>query len=538
MRGLDAAVAGFRSRRAPPLAPLPAPAHSVLSDYSDTAALGRLERDGELASFAAAALDASGDGYDPVAAAAACALARGGFVEALPAVARDRALAVAALALAARSAPCHIVTPDPSAAEAWAVTAAPLFAAFGLTLTAIREQATPAERRKAYTADAVAVASRTLIADVTRDELILGPLAHPSRRAAADLHKASARHTATITRGLGNALFLDVAASLFDDAVAPVRLTRAAPDTGLAEQCRAALQFARGLEPGTHFRERPPTGFEWTAAGERALAGAPGHRDFVANAVRALYLLEEGRDYTARDGAVTLRDSATEEELSGRSYRQGLQQTVEILAGVTPSALVESVAQISVPGFFRSASLLAGTAPSLAGLRGELFAVYRGRSSAASPPATLPHLEFHADEPSLTEALIREASHSGATVVAPNRTTSAAISRALRAATPVVTTATDALPEPTPNRLLFGKLPSSARSACQLAASANSIQFYSSPDDPLLAGASSLAKRLLRFPPLRPVAVHLLWRQLAKQARKARLATLRADDWGRSVLSR
>ena len=549
LRGLDAKVAKLRHRRAAPLGMVSLPATSALAEFEEFG--HRHQLDGNSLGFVGAALEAAGDGHDPIVAAAAAALLAGEFVEGLSPTETARATAIAAIAHGWSPRPCHVIGPEPAAVLAWAETAAPLCAKAGLTLTAIDGEASPAERQKAYTADVVAVTSRTLMADLGRDHMTLGPFTNSGRRAVAQLCRSTrAQATNTVTRGLSAVVLLDAEQTLFADGVTPSRLTQSVEHPMLIDQCRAAIDFAPGLHEGEHFHLRDELQrIEWTRAGEQALDDSPAHRDFVGDAIRATHLLERDRHYRVdRDGRLVLLDDSSGQELPGRTYRQGLQQIVELIEGIPTSPLHEVVVQNSAPDLYRSTNHLCGCARSLDGLRGELFAVFRRQSRRARPAPEIGRVEIFRDSATLEDDLIRRATPDTAIVTA-TKASADSLSRALRAAKVITCPEADTLPPSTAsNRVLYARLPATRLIAGALGDAADRIEFCASLDDPLLRGKvprllSQLARKFSapdgKLP--RWISAWLcqrFWGRAAKTAAKQRAALIRGESWGRSILGR
>ena len=81
---------------------------------------------------------------------------------------------------------------------------------------------------------------------------------------------------------------------------------------------------------------------------------------FVVNALQAKYVFQPGVDYVVRDSAVQIVDQKTGRVFSERSWRDGLHQAVEALAGIAISNEKSSSARITRQRFYQLYDALCG----------------------------------------------------------------------------------------------------------------------------------------------------------------------------------
>ncbi len=80
----------------------------------------------------------------------------------------------------------------------------------------------------------------------------------------------------------------------------------------------------------------------------------------VEHSLIARYLLQNDRDYLVRDEKVSIVDGSTGRVTSGRQWQDGLQQAVELSAGVPLSEATRTAARMTVQNYFRRYTHLVG----------------------------------------------------------------------------------------------------------------------------------------------------------------------------------
>ena len=279
------------------------------------------------------------------------------------------AVALAAAVGALAGMPVHVVTANDYLVARDAQRLQPLAQALGLTVGCVVQADDPAERQRAYACDITFVTAKELVFDYLRDGL------------------AGAR---PLLRGLCLAIVDEADAILIDEARVPLILSQ--PGDAAASQAHT-LRFARTLHQGTDFvLDTEHLAAHLTDAGrgrlERAAASlaeachSPAwrnrlHREHaVGLALAAEHLYESGRHYLVRDGAVQIVDATTGRVAEGRVWSDGLQQLIEVKEGCTPTAPMQTLAQITYQRFFPRYVRLGGLSGTLREARSELMATY------------------------------------------------------------------------------------------------------------------------------------------------------------------
>ncbi len=80
----------------------------------------------------------------------------------------------------------------------------------------------------------------------------------------------------------------------------------------------------------------------------------------INNALRAVYIFEDGKEYVVQDGEVLIVDESTGRILKGRQFSEGLHQAIEAKEGVEIKKEAITVATITYQNFFRMYNKLSG----------------------------------------------------------------------------------------------------------------------------------------------------------------------------------
>jgi preprotein translocase subunit SecA len=317
----------------------------------------------------------------------ACALRllSGECVELRTGEGKTLAAGLAALTAASAGVSVHVVTVNDYLAERDHALIAPVAAALGLVSAVIRQTTPDEDKRTAYDSDILYATNKTLVFDHLRD-----------------LRERRKQGSAARPRQVGQALAIvdEVDSALIDDATVPMILSEPAarastPDVALF---RHLVALARALAVG-HERVLDRQGnWRLTPAGvDRLTEAAAGWRhplaqsaeliDLAESALMAVHGLREGVAYIIRDGSVALVDQGTGRLMPDRKWSYGLQQMVEITAGIEPSPENVTVGQITQQTYFRQYRVMAGLTGTARECRGEFWAIYRLPVTPVAPHA-------------------------------------------------------------------------------------------------------------------------------------------------------
>ena len=304
-------------------------------------------------------------------------------------------LAAASAALA--GVPVHVVTANPYLAARDAEQLAPVYAALGLSVAAIRTGDDDDARRAAYRSGIVYCTASDLIFDYLRD-------------------RGAAARAQPLLRGLCMAIVDEADGVLIDEARTPFILAHERHDLAAERRHRSALAMASALRTGEHFRldaaarraHLAPLGREICAgaapgfsAGDPLWKNRRFRDELVELALTALHLYRRDVHYLLRDGSgngkpqpeVAIIDVTTGRIATGRRWANGLHQLIELKEGLAPSPLQHTQAQLTYQRFFPRYWRLAGMSGSLREARCELRQVYGLAVEAV--PLRLPSRRMH-----------------------------------------------------------------------------------------------------------------------------------------------
>ncbi len=166
---------------------------------------------------------------------AALALSRGYLVEAATGEGKTLSVGLAAALSAWRHPTCHVLTANDYLAARDAAWLRPFYAACGISTGCVTSEMGGPERSENYASKGCGVTYTTakeLTADFLRDRLLLGALAHPTRRLIAAM-AGRGGHPGLVLRGLFSANVDEADHALIDDAVTPLIISRKEPNPAL-----------------------------------------------------------------------------------------------------------------------------------------------------------------------------------------------------------------------------------------------------------------------------------------------------------------
>ena len=282
--------------------------------------------------------------------------------------------------------PVHVISANDYLALRDAEAMRPLYEALGLSVGSVSEaQRSPAERRDAYACDVTYGTSKVVAFDYLRDRL-----SHPCRPGES-LHRqdpGDREPEGPLLRGLCFAIVDEADSVLIDEARTPLLLAGPGDCADQQRTFRSALRLAAQLVPDRDFHiDRREGAIVLSEAGSKRLeqmsrsmgglwSGPLRREGWVREALRALHLFLRDRDYLVSEERVQIIDQSTGRVAPDRSWDHGLQQLIELKERCPMSAERETLARITVQGFFRRYLRLAGTTGTAREVARELWSVY------------------------------------------------------------------------------------------------------------------------------------------------------------------
>ncbi len=323
-----------------------------------------------------------GKTHYPVQIMGALALFDGRMVEMATGEGKTLTATPAAVVAALSGNPVHIVTVNDYLAARDAEENRPVFEFFELTCGVIDSDMDPAQRREAYGCDVTYISNKNLTFDYLRDRIALRQRRSSSRRRTFE-YLGGAGTDELLLRGLSFAI-VDEADSVFvDEARTPLILSATSDDPERAQLYAEALEIARRLQEGGSYKvDLMNRNVTLEDAGkkevERMAENLQGlwrirkaREELVSQALSALLLFENGRDYIVVEEAVQIVDEFTGRVMADRSWQGGLHQMIEAKEGVEITGQKETLARITYQRFFRRYVRLAGMTGTGTELAGE-----------------------------------------------------------------------------------------------------------------------------------------------------------------------
>lgn len=332
----------------------------------------------------------------------AALLLRGRLAEMQTGEGKTLTAGLGAALVASAGLPVHVITVNDYLAERDGQKLAPLLHWLGLSVAPVLTGMPPELRRQAYACDVTYVTGKEVVFDYLKDKVACGAGRNALQLKVADwvagagAAAGAGASNATLLRGLHFAI-VDEADSIFiDEARTPLILSVQAEAETDTDTFAQALELARALQPGRHFKLREAAReVDLTDAGRDAVADvcaalgpawqARQAREHLATqALRALHLYRRDQQYIVKDCKVLIVDEQTGRAMPGRSWERGLHQMIETKEAVALSDRVRTVARITFQRFFRRYLRLSGMTGTAREVRGELWRVY-GLQTVAVP---------------------------------------------------------------------------------------------------------------------------------------------------------
>lgn len=336
----------------------------------------------------------------------ALGLCRGYLMEMATGEGKTLAIALAAIPMACTGRPLHIITANDYLARRDAHTMAPLFQAWGLTVSSVTGEMDPAQRRQAHVARIVYTTARELVADYLRDTLYYGPMVNGEKRlirylargVPPEISSDSGPIGATL-RGIHFVIADEADHLLIDEAQTPLIISRPTPDPLLCRSLEWAMKLADLLIENSDYRVfKKEQDVRLTDQGKKKLSafcddfGRAGNEptlldnpafaeELVCQALRAAGFFHRDKQYIVvkDEKKIAILDQGTGRIMPSRSWSRGLHQIIEAREGFEMSPVTNSAAGLSFQNFFRRVPFLSGVTGTAWENRAEFWHLYKLR---------------------------------------------------------------------------------------------------------------------------------------------------------------
>ena len=285
---------------------------------------------------------------------------------------------------------CHIITTNDYLAKRDAEWMSKVYGFCGLSVASIEQSMPPEQRRAAYLADITYCTNKEVTADFLRDRLSLGRLTGlPSAILSRIVEGGGSGTDRLVQRGLYYAIVDEADSILIDEAVTPLIISGDAPNQEQVEAFQQAVDMARQLEQGDHFRVNSQfREIELNSAGKSRLselatplgglwAGSRRREELVVQALTAIEFYQRDKQYVVQDGKVVIVDDFTGRLMPDREWREGLHQAVQAKEQLEVQPPKDTWARISFQRFFRMYRRLSGMTGTAAEGWLEFWQIYR-----------------------------------------------------------------------------------------------------------------------------------------------------------------
>ena len=284
----------------------------------------------------------------------------------------------------------HVATPNAYLAQRDCRQLKPVFEMLGLKTALLPEGNDLRKKAAAYQHDVVYGTGYEFGFDYLRDQLTLR--ARPREKLGVSvldtLLGRDSLGTNLLQSRLQQTIVDEIDSVLIDEAMTPLILSEGGSGLAVPTPYLAARDLANELIRGEHFHiDASDRSVRLTQQGqERIFAELTRHPlddlrrpwdAFVVNALQAKYVLQGGVDYIVRGEQVHIVDQKTGRIFSERSWRDGLHQAVEALAGVAITNEKTSSARITRQRFYQLYDALCGMTGTTEGTDAEFTKFYR-----------------------------------------------------------------------------------------------------------------------------------------------------------------
>ena len=285
--------------------------------------------------------------------------------------------------LALKGKGCHVFTANDYLAERDRNFSQPLLDWFGLTSAVLKPQESDQIRKACYRAGVTYGSEREFGFDFLRDRL--NRLADAEDGAGFDDHRPGEY----VQNGHAYAVIDEADSILIDQATTPLIISCPQPPTNeelelfqWSEHVSGQLEVSVDYSMDTRLRSA-----RLTRSGCRKLrlrqkplpiGQLPAESVYtqVERAIAARHFYRENREYVIIDERVEIIDQGTGRILPGRKWRDGLQQAIEIRAGLSPSDSTGSAARVTLQTYLRNYPFLCGMTGTASEARRELSRTY------------------------------------------------------------------------------------------------------------------------------------------------------------------
>ena len=324
----------------------------------------------------------------PVQVMAGIALAEGRIVEMQTGEGKTLTATLPATLYAMAGRGCHVVTVNDYLARRDAEWMKPIFELLGLSVGCVESQMQHDERRAAYSCHITYGTAMEMGFDFLRDRLHTDVTA--TTRDRTRYTSSSDVSYGVVQRGHHFALIDEADSVLIDEAGTPLIIGITEPNTipeiSLLHWAQSLVRVLDGDRDYVTETDRRLVTLTETGSRRVLMLDRPYWLGIFSNekllsqvevALAARLFYERDREYTIKDGNITIVDESTGRMMEARKWQRGLHQAIEIKEELFVTEDTKHAAQITIQSFFRHYRQLAGMTGTVWQARHELKAVYQ-----------------------------------------------------------------------------------------------------------------------------------------------------------------
>ena len=327
----------------------------------------------------------------PVQLAGARALLVGELAEMKTGEGKTLVAAMAATAMAASGASVHVISTNDYLALRDRDDMSKIYGFFGLDSGCVQGGMSEDQRRAAYAHPICYASGKEVVFDYLKDRIAGHGLVPARVSVLQDFTSPSpVQRPGPIIPAMHFAIVDEADSVMIDEARTPMILSRQAPSDFPPSLLLWAIESARRLVPGRHFRIGAGRELDLLpSALPHALplpSGTPSpwhttawREQLLRQALTALHLFHRDQQYIVTEDKVQIVDESTGRVMPDRSWEQGLHQLIEAKEQLPVTQGRETLARMTYQRFFRRYYLVSGLTGTAAEASRELWSVYRLR---------------------------------------------------------------------------------------------------------------------------------------------------------------
>ena len=284
--------------------------------------------------------------------------------------------------------PVHVISVNDYLTRRDSDSMRPVYAALGLKVGCVTQEASTAEKQHAYQCDITYATNKVIVFDYLRDRIALRSKAKPLLVHADMLCNGPTTTSELLQRGLFFGIIDEADSVLVDEARTPLIISGSSDNEDenlfLYQAVELADGLARDMDYTVDFTKRVVKLTDQGKTNLKRQSAALGpiwtgrirREDIVEKALIAKYLFIRDEHYIVDDGNVQIVDEFTGRVMPDRSWEHGLHQLIEIREECDITGRRETIARISYQNFFRRYLRLGGMTGTAREIQKELYTTY------------------------------------------------------------------------------------------------------------------------------------------------------------------